>query len=76
MINQMNRFSPNLAQLSQPLRELRKYQAKLDLGIRVFEKLKVEITTPKVLAHYDVTADTKISCMIGSIRKADCWGIS
>ena len=26
-----------------------------------FEKLKAEIATPRVLAHYDVTADTKIS---------------
>ena len=26
-----------------------------------FEKVKAEIATPQVLAHYDVTAETKVS---------------
>ena len=64
MINQMNRFSPNLAQLSQPLRELLSSKQTWIWGPaqqEAFEKMKAEITTPRVLAHYDVTADTKIS---------------
>ena len=64
MVNQMNRFSPHLAQLSQPLRELLSSKKTWIWGPaqqEAFEKLKSEIATPRVLAHYDVTADTKIS---------------
>ena len=64
MVNQMNRFSPHLAQLSQPLRELLSSKKTWIWGPaqqETFEKLKSEIATPRVLAHYDVTADTKIS---------------
>ena len=64
MTNQMNRFSPNLAQLSQPLRELLSTKRAWIWGPaqqEAFEKLKAEIATPTVLAHYDVLADTKIS---------------
>ena len=64
MIDQMNRFSPHLAQLSQPLRELLGSKKTWIWGSaqqEAFEKLKAEIATPRVLAHYDVTADIKIS---------------
>ena len=64
MINQMSKFSSNLAELSQPLRELLSPKRTWIWGqpqAESFEKLKAEIATPKVLAHYDVTADTKIS---------------
>jgi len=64
MINQMNRFSPNLAQLSQPLREILSTKKTWIWGPaqqEAFEKLKAEIATPTVLTHYDVLADTKIS---------------
>ena len=64
MTNQMNRFSPNLAQLSQPLRELLSTKRTWIWGPaqqEAFEKLKAEIATPTVLAHYDVLADTRIS---------------
>ena len=64
MINQMNRFSPHLAQLSQPLRELLSSKKTWIWGPaqqEAFEKLKAEIATPRVLAHYYVIADTKIS---------------
>ena len=49
-----------------------KYQAKLDLdtspaGNINFEKLKAEIATLRVLAHYDVTADTKISADVSPV---------
>ena len=49
MINQMNRFSSNLAQLSQPLRELLSTKRTWIWGPaqqEAFEKLKAEIATP------------------------------
>ena len=64
MINQMGKFSPNLAQISQPLRDL---LSKKNSWIwerpqqEAFEKLKTEVTTTHVLHHYDVNARTKIS---------------
>ena len=64
MINQMNRFSPHLAQISQPLRELLSSKKTWIWGPaqqEAFEKLKAEIATLRVLPHYDVIADTKIS---------------
>ena len=63
MINQMNRFSPKIAELSQPLRELLSTKKAWTWGPpqqESFEKLKAEIATPQVLAHYNVTAETKI----------------
>ena len=64
MINQLNKFSPHIAQLSQPLRELLKsntmwlWTAQHDEALN---KLKEEICSHRVLAHYDVQAKTKIS---------------
>ena len=64
MINQLNKFSPHIAHLSQPLRELLKsktmwlWTAQHDEALN---KLKDEICSHRVLAHYDVNAKTKIS---------------
>ena len=64
MINQLNKFSPSIAHLSQPLRELLKAKAawlwtpQHDEAVR---KVKDEICSHRVLAHYDVNAKTKIS---------------
>ena len=55
MINQMSKFSPNLSEISQPLR----HQSQSIL--EAFEKLKAEIATSRVLSHYSIDADTKIS---------------
>ena len=63
MINQMNRFSTKIAELSQPLRELLSAKKAWIWGPpqqESFEKVKAEIATPRVLAHYDVTAATKV----------------
>ena len=63
MITQMNRFSPTIAELSQPLRELLSTKKTWMWGPpqqESFEEVKAEIATPRVLAHYDVTADTKV----------------
>ena len=64
IINQLNKFSPHVAQLSQPLRQLLKsntaclWAAQHDEALN---KLKAEICSHRVLAHYDVQAKTKIS---------------
>ena len=60
----MSKFLSNLTELSQPLRELlspRKQWLWGQSQADSFEKLKAEIATPRVLCHYDVTADTKIN---------------
>ena len=64
MINQLNKFSPNIAHLSQPLRELLKATSSwmwTQHHDEAFCKLKEEISSPRVLTHYDVNAPTKIS---------------
>ena len=58
MINQHNKFSPYIAQLSQPLRELLVMDPYHE---DAFCKPKEEISSSRVLAHYDVDAPTKIS---------------
>jgi len=64
MINQLNKFSPHIAHLSQPLRELLKANTTwlwTSNHEEAFCKLKEEISSPRVLAHYDINAKTKIS---------------
>ena len=64
MANQMGKFSPRLAELSQPLRELlsSKRQWVWDQSQdRAFIQIKEELSKPTVLALYDSTADTKVS---------------
>ena len=64
MVNQMTKFSPNIAQISKPLRELLSsknawsWEATQENS---FSKLKAEISSPRVLALYDPSVKTKIS---------------
>ena len=64
MINQFNKFSPRIADLTQPLRELLsarnvwQWSPKHDLA---FAALKQEITKPSTLALYNPQVATKIS---------------
>ena len=75
MINQLNKFSPNIAHLSQPLRELLKATTMwlwTEQHEEALKKLKEEICSHRVLAHYDVHAKTKISadasaCSLGAV---------
>jgi len=64
MINQLNKFSPRIAEISQPLRELLKSNTAWvwtpNHG-EALQKLKEEIASPRVLAHYNLNAETKIS---------------
>ena len=64
MINHLGKFSPCLAELSQPLRELLSSKNSWLWGPKqeqAFANLKEELTRPTVLALYDPHSDTKIS---------------
>ncbi|KAK3745703.1 hypothetical protein QZH41_007912 [Actinostola sp. cb2023] len=64
MINQMGKFIPGLANLNEPLRQLLKKQNEWQWGEaqqQSFERIKDELTSPKVLAHYDPSSPTNVS---------------
>ena len=64
MVNQLGKFSPRLATISQPLRTLLSKQAVWTWGqsqAAVFQAVKDELTKFPVLALYDPKAPTKIS---------------
>jgi len=63
MINQLNKFSPHIARLSQPLWELLKLNTTwmwTSNHDEAFCKLKDEVFSSRVLVHYDLNAATKI----------------
>ena len=62
MINQLNKFSPKIAETSQPLRELLKYNTAwlwTPNHEDAIQKLKEEKVSPRVLANYDLNAELK-----------------
>ena len=64
MVNQLSRFTPNIAEISQPLRELLSTKRAWMWGPaqeEAFVKLKEELTSPSVLMVYDPEAPTKVS---------------
>ena len=64
MANQLGNFSRNLAELTQPLRELLSKKRAWQWGPQqdqAFAKVKEELAKPTVLALYDPAAETKIS---------------
>ena len=64
MVNQLGKFSPNIAELSKPLRELlsaKKAWLWTPTQDEAFTNLKKELTTPNILTLYIPTADTTIS---------------
>ena len=64
MINQLGKFSPNLSEISKPLRELLSPKKAWAWGpdqTRAFEEIKEELTRPTVLALYNPCAPTKVS---------------
>ena len=64
MINQCVKFSPNLAEITQPLRVLLSKNCKWHWSqtqVDAYEAVKKEILKPTVLALYDLTAFRKIS---------------
>ena len=64
MVNQLGRFSPHLAEISQPLRELLTKKNEWVWGPdqeTAFQRVKDELTRPSVLVAYDLRANTKVS---------------
>jgi len=64
LVNQSARFSPNIATLSKPLRDLLQKNAPWIWDSQQqnsFEKLKLEFSKPPVLVSYDVNKETIIS---------------
>ena len=63
MVTQLRKFSPNLVQISQPLRELLGAMKAWRWGQpqeEAFARIKMELTQPAVLVYYDSAADTKV----------------
>eukprot|EP00731_Ephydatia_muelleri_P021134 Em0013g861a len=64
MVNQLGKVSPNLAQITQPLRDLLK-KARIwqwtEAQQQAFTGIKKELSQPTVLCIYDPNAETKIS---------------
>ena len=64
MVNQMENFSPNIAHISKPLRELLSTKNAWMWTVaqeESFNKLNEELSSPQVLTCYDISAKTKIS---------------
>ena len=64
MVTQLGKFSPNVAQLNQPLRSLLSNKQAWCWGPaqqESFSHLKTELLKPTVLTYYDPEADTKVS---------------
>jgi len=64
MVNQLGKFSPRIAELSKPMRELLSIKRAWNWGPaqeEAFAKVKAELTAHTVLALYDPQADTKVS---------------
>ena len=63
MVNQLGKFSPRIADLTKPMRELLSTKQAWNWGPaqeEAFAKVKAELTAHTVLALYDPLADTKI----------------
>ena len=64
MVTQLGKFKPNLAELSQPLRELLSTKRCWCWGpdqVESFTNIKTELTKPTVLAFYNPANETKVS---------------
>ena len=64
MVNQLGKFTPHLAQLTQPLRELLSKNTEWVWGPsqkQAFQQTKDELSKLTTLTHYDLEATTKVS---------------
>jgi hypothetical protein len=84
MVNQLGKFTPNLAEITQPLRELlsKKSTWHWDFAqVKAFQEIKDELCKPTILALYDLTAPTKVvadasSFGLGAVlmqKKSEGW---
>ena len=63
MVNQLGKFSPRLATITQPMRELLSKKANWHWGAEqqaAFDATKEELLQPTVLALYNLKAKTKV----------------
>ena len=71
MVNQLGKFIPELAEMNKPLRQLLKKDHVWQWGppqAQAFQAIKVALTSPPTLAHYDCEKPTVIAadaCMYG-----------
>ena len=75
MVTQLGKFTPNLAQLSQPLRDLlsSKSSSNWEPSQReAFLLVKMESSKPSVLAHYSPTARVKVTADASSYGLGCC----
>ena len=64
MVNQLGRFSPNIAEKTKPLRELLKNTSIWnwgDMQDKAFNSLKQDLMSMSLLAHYDPNKETKVT---------------
>ena len=64
MANQLGKFLPKLAQITQPLRSLLSKNCSWHWDTpqgEAFSQLKAELTKPTILTHYDPSAEVKVS---------------
>jgi hypothetical protein len=61
VVNQMGKFSPNIAEISKPLRELLSIKRAWLWGPKQDRAFKAELTKPTVITLYDVAARSKVS---------------
>ena len=64
VVNQLNKFSPNITVKTQPLRELLRSKNAWASGpsqSKAFSDIKEELTKPSCLTHYDVNKETTVS---------------
>ncbi len=64
LVNQLGKFSPRIADISQPLRELMSSRRAWTWGPdqeKSFSEIKQELTKPTISALYNPSADTKVS---------------
>ena len=76
MVNQLRKFSPNLAELIQPLRLLLSKKHAWtwnEFQQTAFARAKAELSKPTVLAHYHPTAQTKLSVDASSFGLGAVW---
>ena len=84
MVNHLGKFSPQLATLTHPLRELLSKKNSWTWGKEqddAFNKVKAELANTPTLTLYDPTAETKVSaeCLVLRLRScalqkiADAW---
>ena len=65
LVHYYGRFVPDLATITHPLNELLRKNKKWDWSddcTKAFSKLKKELSSSSVLAHYDVSLPLKLSC--------------